>query len=448
MREENTLKTIFYVQPKYLASRVMSSFWFVPSLLTLCALFTAGALIGLDRFLQLEPNGSFGWLYSNSAEGARALLSTIAGSMITVTGVLLSAMIVVMTLASQQYGPRLVQNFIEDKASQTVIGCFVGCFIYSVIILKTIQTGEFVFIPHLSILGALLFTILCIALMLFFVHHLSSAIQVQAIMRRVYTKLTHEIDTLFPEDIGQAQESSNETEENKIKAAKASREITKKVEVTRSGYLQSIEHEKLLTICSQQDLFIHFQSTPGDFLINGAAVVEVYHSKKINDDLIEEIRSMFLIGTFPNCPQDIIFPIRQLEEIAIRALSPGINDPHTAIEAIDYLGSALAQLVERKQPSRLRFDDNQALRLVVQSPNFEEILRHAYQQIHHYGKDDVTIINKLFESLDSIQRRLEPTSNKRAVIDTFKSQILGKSLKSMRSEADQDIIQSAYNASE
>jgi uncharacterized membrane protein len=141
------VKNLFYHLPKQFVLIIVRSFWFVPAAIGAFALVAAILLNSLDRYLDLDPNGSFGWLYSNSPAGARALLSTISGSMITVTGVLLSAVIVVMSLASQQYGPRLVQNFIEDRTSQTVIGCFVGCFIYSVITLKTIQSGNYTFIP-------------------------------------------------------------------------------------------------------------------------------------------------------------------------------------------------------------------------------------------------------------------------------------------------------------
>ncbi len=441
---ENLLKKIFYQLPKYFVLNIARSFWFVPAILSISALFAAILLNALDRFLLLDPNGMLGWIFSNSPEGARSLLSIIAGSMITVTGVLLSAIIVVMTLASQQYGPRLVQNFIEDRVSQTVTGCFVGCFIYSVVTLKAIQVEPQPFIPHLTLLGALLFTILCMALMLFFVHHVSSAIQVQAIMRRVYLRLDLEIETLFPEGVGETRPPSKHTDPSIIETAKSERKHSTNITVTRSGYLQSIEHDALLELAEEHDLLILFETQPGDFLINGATIVEVRSAQPIDEALSNQIHHQFLIGTLPNCTQDILFPVRQLEEIAIRALSPGINDPRTAIEAIDYLASGLVKLVERKQPSDLRFGSSKQLRMLTQSPDFKDILVQAYRQIHHYGQTDVSIIEKLFSSLKTIRQRAPEDSEKSAVIAQFKDQLYQKSQTSITTECDRQLLQAVH----
>jgi len=263
-------------------------------------------------------------------------------------------------------------------------------------------------------------------------------------MRRVYMQLTDEIEILFPQRVGQpANETIVDTDEL-IDRLKSENPESMAVPISRSGYLQSIEDEKILAISMQKDLVILLKAAPGDFLINGANVAEILSKQPIPAEIAQNLENMFLIGTFPNCTQDILFPVRQLEEIAIRALSPGINDPHTAIEAIDYLASALAMLIKRDQPSALRLDIEDKARVIAQSPNFETILKQAYQQIHHYGQTDVTVVTKLFTALEAIKEHTENYPEKCALITSFKKQIYNKSKDSITSESDREIIRNSY----
>ncbi|WP_162071461.1 DUF2254 domain-containing protein [Lentimonas sp. CC4] len=427
--------------PRLFVLKVIHSFWFIPSLLAGASVLTSILLQSADRWLELEPSGSLSWLFTSSADGARSLLSTIAGSIITVTGVLLSAIIVVMTLASQQYGPRLVQNFINDRVGQIVIGCFVGCFVYSVLTLKSIQSGEIIFLPHLSILGALLYSLLCIALLIFFVQHLASSIQVQSIMRRVSLNLNAEIDHLFPEALGH--EPSDDVSQSKTDSKKAA--VSTEIKAHRSGYLQSIDYDQLMNLSKVNEFVIHLKAMPGEFLIHQATIAEL-ETKAAVEEPQETLKGCFIIGTYPTCDQDVLFPIRQLSEIAIRALSPGINDPHTAIEAIDYLASSLAQLINRDWPSQYRYDSDQALRITTRSPSFETILRQAYQQIHHYGLRDVTIVTRLLEVLATIAAQNTTATERIAVIRSFAHEICEKSSSTIEAQSDITAIKKTYHS--
>lgn len=423
----------------FLKQNILQAFWFIPAVFSLLALFATAALNWLDVYLALQSIPSLSWAYTKSPEGARALLSTIAGSSITVLGVILSTMIVVLTLASQQYGPRLVRNFIEDRPSQVVVGSFAGCFIYSLITLKSIRSADAASQPHLSILGAVLLAMACIGLLIYFVHHVSSEIQVQSIIRRVYKNLSDSINTLFPEGLGQ---EVDEVEEPSIDTDASSFDIV----ASRSGYIQTIDESSIVEVASVHDLVLQLKVRPGDFVVKDETLISVLEDKSLDEDTERSLRFCLLIGTFPTAAQDVRFPIGQLEEIAVRALSPGVNDPHTAIECLDYLTASIRQLSTRPWPKTQRYDGQQALRIVAEPLRFETLLRLAYQQIHHYGRADVTIVCEMLGDLGLVVERMEQHPQRKETLLNFAQEIYVKSRDTMAAESDRAKIKIAYEA--
>ncbi|MGE9297322.1 MAG: DUF2254 domain-containing protein, partial [Puniceicoccales bacterium] len=367
-------------------------------------------------------------------EGARSVLSTISGSMITVTGVILSTMIVVLTLASQQYGPRLVKNFIEDRPSQFVVGAFAGCFIYTVITLKNITSGGQDFVPHISVLVAVLLAMFCIGLMIFFVQHVASSIQVQSIMRRVYNDLNGAIDSLFPENLAEAHENPVSLEEALEKMDADGFSVTE-ITTANPGYVQLTHDADLIDLAVKHDLLIELKARPGTFLLRDAAYARVRSKGELGEQLQEDLRSVFIVGVFPTAQQDALFPIRQMEEIAIRALSPGINDPHTAEECIDYLTCAMRRLGKRDWPSSLRHDDKRELRVIAQPYNYETLLRQAFQQIHFSGREDISIVTKIVNSLNLIIASLPEESTRRQTAINFTQELIEESRHSLPFDA-------------
>lgn len=402
--------------------RIIRSFWLIPSLLAVAAIGGSFALNGLDHLVGpwLEENISA--LSSSSADGALTTLSTIAGSMITVTGVLLSTMVVVLTLTSQQYGPRLVKNFIEDRPCQFVIGFFAGCFIYCIITLKNVESSGVDFVPHISLAFAVLLAIVCIGLMIFFVQHISSAIQVQSIMRRVYRQLNSSIDQLFPEEIAHGNDGEPSLDDARASLRDHAKQTTN-ITAQSSEYLQFIQQDELMACLREHNLRAELRLLPGAFARQGAALLTVYGEAELDEETERELRGCFALGRFPTSAQDAMFPIRQLEEIAIRALSPGINDPHTAVECLDYLTSAMQRLSQRNWPSPLRRDDDGELRLIAEPYPFETMLRQAFQQIHFYGREDISIVNHVIHSLNHLASRLKTDHPHRAAITAFNREL-------------------------
>ncbi|WP_269542244.1 DUF2254 domain-containing protein [Cerasicoccus fimbriatus] len=398
--------------------RILQSFWFIPALLAGAAIVAAVGMNALDHAIGFNTSSKLAW-FMQTPEGARTILSTISGSIITVTGVLLSTMVVVLTLASQQYGPRLVQNFIEDRPSQFVIGTFCGCFIYNIITLKNVSSGDTSFVPNISVLFAVLFSLMCIGLMIYFVQHVASSIQVQSIMRRVYSDLNEAVDELFPEEV--ARPSTEEISVDDVRAQLEDGPAEGLIELSclRAGYLQFIRDSEILRLVEQHDLLLELCCLPGEFMVKGQALARVRCRRSLHDEAREKLLATFVIGTFPTHEQDVMFPIRQMEEIAIRALSPGINDPHTAEECIDYLACAFRVLATRPWPDTLRVGQDGQPRLITRTWSFEKLLRGAFQQTFFYGREDITIVRKVLIALNDIAETCEPGSDRRKTVTEF-----------------------------
>jgi uncharacterized membrane protein len=426
--------------------RITQSFWFIPTGLFLLSIFTALVLTGADHLLQIDQLEGVKWLYASNPEGARAVLSTIAGSMITVAGVLISATIVVLTLASQQYGPRLVKNFIEDRPSQIVIGSFAGCFIYSILIMRNIHSGEVDFVPHLSILVAVLAAVACIGMMIYFIHHISVAIQVQSIMERVHQDLDCLVDAVFPSDVAEPLKTQSTMPTDTVVNKYLNEKMTSPLLAKKPGYLQAIRSERLLEFATENSLTVKLQIQPGTFVIKNELICEIFSEEPLADEALATLLNCFVFGRFPTCEQDILFPISQLEEMALRALSPGINDPHTAIECIDYLATSLREIALRPFPSSYRADAQGELRMISPVHDFDKILRATFQQIHHYGREDVTVITRIFAALQKIGSDTTLSNERRDTLTLFTKELLDKSEATACCEGDKAMIRSAYRS--
>ncbi|WPJ97350.1 DUF2254 domain-containing protein [Coraliomargarita algicola] len=427
--------------------RITQSFWFIPAGLFLSAICIAFLLTGTDHLLGLHQRlQNFEWLVASSPDGARAVLSTIAGSMITVAGVLISTTIVVLTLASQQYGPRLVKNFIEDRPSQIVIGSFAACFIYSILIMRNIHSGEVEFVPHLSILVAVVAAVVCIGMMIYFIHHISVTIQVQSILERVHEDLSGLVHDIFPENLSKPLDTPAVVLEQEAVAASLQAKIASPITTPKPGYLQAVRSDRLLELAQTHALIVKLHVQPGTFLLQNEHVCQAFADEALCEDTAETLLSCFVFGRFPTSEQDLTFPIKQLEEMAIRALSPGINDPHTAIECIDYLATSLRAIAQRPFPSNYRADAEGALRLITPKHDFEKILRTAFQQIHHYGREDVNVVSRIFMALQKIGDDPALDGARRDSLTKFAKELLDKSEACASCEGDKQQIREAYQA--
>jgi uncharacterized membrane protein len=384
-----------------------SSFWFLPSLMATGAVLLAFAGVALDRSISDEWLRTHRWAYTGGAEGASAVLGTIAGSMITIAGVVFSLTLVALSLASSQFGPRLLRNFMRDTTNQVVLGTFVGTFLYCLLVLRTIRRAdEVAFVPHLSVSLGVLFAIASLGVLIYFIHHVSVSIQADEIVGRVGDELLLGIDRLYPAQDGDR--PAPERADIELPAT-FDREAVR-VPAPDDGYLQLLDLESLVALGAEIDVVIRVARRPGQYAVQGSPLAMVWPPDRASERVRERVAAAFVLGPRRTPAQDIEFSVDQLVEIAARAMSPGVNDPFTAMTCVDRLGSAMCRLVRRELPSPYRWDGAHRLRVVTQPVTFPELADAAFNQIRQYARSSAAVTMRLLDTLAGIAgvaRRLE-----------------------------------------
>ena len=399
----------------HLWSRLRASYWFVPALMAAAAFALALGTISIDRRWGEEL--SFAWI-SLDAASARVFLSTVAGSMITVAGVTFSITMVALTLASSQFGPRLLESFMRDRGNQVVLGTFVATFLYCLLVLRVLRLGESATVPEVALSTALLLTLGSLAVFIYFIHHAAVSIQVQTLVSGVAEELEEALDRLLHEegDGGPSDEGDPSTirrvcEEGEVVAA------------ADSGYVDEVEADRLAEQAVRHSLVVVCLQKPGRFVIAGTPLLRVTTADGgaggdgggIAEDVAERLRHAVPL-TPRRRPGNVEFLISQLVEVAVRALSPGINDPFTAINCIDLLGAGLARFAHRPPPRPLRHDAEQRLRVALPEVALPDLLDAAYDQIRQYGRGSAAVTLRLLERLADLASRAAPGDDLDAVL--------------------------------
>ena len=322
------------------------------------------------------------------------MLSTIAGSMITVAGVTFSITIVALTLASQQFGPRLLRSFLRDLGNQIVLGTFVSTFVYCLLVLRTVRgTDDTQFVPHLAVTLGVVLAMLSLGVLIFFIHHVSTSIQASQIIARVAADLEASVTRLFPDRLGEGRrEPPPATTQSPADFEDRGRAVLS----STSGYVQAIDGERLLSVASEFELVLRVEAGPGQFVRTGTPLARV-RSESDDAQVSDRIRAAFIIGSARTPTQDPLFFVEQLVEMAVRALSPGINDPGTALLCIDRLGAALCQMAGRETPSRYRIDDDGALRVIAAPLTFSRFADTCFVEIRRYGRSSPSVTLRLLD---------------------------------------------------
>lgn len=380
--------------------RVRSSYWFLPSVMAIASAFIALATVTIDRSTGTDWMQDFVFIWSGGAEGARELLSTLAGSAISVAGVTFSITIVAFSLASSQFGSRVLYNFMRDPGNQIVLGTFVSTFIFCLLVLRTVRSEDFGdFVPHLSITVAILFAIANIGVLIYFFHHVSETVQASYIIRQIAGELQKQTDQVFPSLIGQ--EADDPAPQDSIPG-----DFDTRFAVLRShgnGYLQVIDNKSLIHVCQKNDLMMRLLVRPGAFLISQEPIAYLYPEDHLDDELEKALIDVFLVGKQQTYQQNIEYSIQQMVEIAVRSLSDAVNDPFTTIMCINWLGAMLAALIENGFPSPYRFDSNGDLRVVVDQPvTFQGIADLIFNPIRQQADDQTIVYLHLLETITGL----------------------------------------------
>jgi uncharacterized membrane protein len=318
--------------------------------------------------------------------------------MITIAGTVFSMTLVALSLASSQLGPRLLRNFMRDTANQVVLGTFIATFVYCMLVLRTIRrAGDAPFVPHLSVSVGVLFALLSLGVLIYFIHHVSVSIQADNVVSRVFDELIDGIDSQYPDPVEGPQDAVVRPAAAVLPTA--FERDARPVVAARDGYLQSVNADALLTLATEEDLVLRVEHRPGHYFVKGAPQLLAWPSERVTDEIAERIHAAVVLGDARTQIQDITFGIDQIVEIAVRALSPGINDPFTAKTCVDRLASVLSRLARRRMPSGERLDEQGRLRVVSSEVTFAACLDAAFDPIRRHARPSVAVTLRLLEAI-------------------------------------------------
>ncbi|MBS9405542.1 DUF2254 domain-containing protein [Halomonas sp. TRM85114] len=392
-----------------------TGFWFVPTLMAVGAFGLAIIALNLDAGLSEEKARQF-WLHSGGPEDARNLLSTVFSSMVTMATLVISITMVVLTLAASQLGPRLVRNFMGDLRTQLVFGIFLMTIIYCLLVLRTLNSElDISAVPHIAVtLGTALALINLFAL-LFFIHILARSIISDTAIRRVDRDLRNAISRLLPTVVDGQPLVERPTADDALPADFEERAAP--LWLSGEGYVQAIEYERLVEIACRHKAIVRLDLRAGHFVIRGSHKADIYPASLLGPDLATEIEGAILVGEERTPVQDLEFSMRHLVEIAVRALSPGINDPFTANAVIDRLGAALSELMRRNLQTEVFCDAASVVRVVGRASSFRGFVDVAFHQIRQAGASHPAVIIQMLSIIVRLAINVRLSSQRDALFD-------------------------------
>lgn len=375
--------------------------WPVPALGVVLAVGLGGTLPLLDEALagQLPPAVS-AWLFGGGPEAARAMLQAVSGSLITVTSLTFSLTVVTLQLASSQFSPRLLRTFSADRVVHLTLALFLATFAYALTVLRSIRTREDdggAFVPELSVTVAFWLAIGSVVGLVLFLAHLARELRVETMLFRVHAETNETIDAVFPEPEGE------------LAAIPEAPARAARVEASTSGFLTGLDEEALFKAAFSAGAVVRIDREPGSSLIRGVPVATVWSldrgsppAGEVLDTLSERINAAVMTGHERTSVQDVGFGFRQLVDVASRALSPGINDPTTAVHALGHLSSLLCRLAGREPGPRTVADEEGRVRVVLSLPRMSDLLDLALRQPRLYGSKDPLVMARMLELVGEV----------------------------------------------
>jgi uncharacterized membrane protein len=370
---------------------LLQSLGFVPGLITAVFAALGIVLVEIDRGIDVE---GIAWVFQGDGSAARTVLSVIAGSLITVAGLTFSMTMVVLQLASSQFSPRVLRTFFGDRITQITIGTYVGTFVYSLLVLRAVGSfDDSGFVPRLSVTVATLFGIAAVVLLIVFLHHVSQMVQVSHVTASIARATLTRTDALFPEPFVEGDDGDDGRALEHWRAGGPGGRVPSE----RPGFVQRVAVDELARALEGRADRVAMLVCPGDFVGPGDAIAEIWPPRAA-DDCAGPVQSAVAIEDERDLDQDVDFGLRQLADIALRAVSPGINDPTTAVTCIAYMRSVLARLAERADPRGVEHFDEHDITVAVRHRRFVEHLD-MLLQISRRAADDGWVTGSLLQAL-------------------------------------------------
>jgi uncharacterized membrane protein len=329
---------------------------------------------------------------------AQVILAAIAASMMTVVSIVFAILLMTLTLASMQFSPRIIVSFARDRVTQGTLGIFLGTFSYCVAALPAARSVPQPFAPVLTVLGAMLLALACVAWLLFFIHHISQAISVNHIVEKIAGETEAIIDEIMPEARRPGRMPEAPGSEPTEREAAVSSAV--------SGYVRFIDIGRLVFLARSYGVRIRIARRVGHFVPAGIPLLTVSKGDRLSPARRAELRAAFDLGPTRTLQQDVEFGVLQIVDIALRAISPAVNDPSTAISCVDQLSRILIRFASREEPASLLYDPPGMLRVSMLWPDFDRLVDAAFDQIRLYARADVAVSLRMLRALGDVARTI------------------------------------------
>lgn len=389
------------IKLRHALASLRSTYWFIPALMAGAAGILGLVSVQVDRYLANRYVDELAWVYAGGAEGARAVLGVVAGSVMSTAGVTFSITIAALSLASTQLGPRLLHTFMRDVANQVVLGTFIATFVFCLLVLRTIQGDDDGgrFVPALSVTAGVGLGLASLGVLIFFIHHVAVSIQAPNVVAGVGRELARHVERAFPAPDPARPAPAAATLPADFDARAAP------VDSGTDGYLQALDEDALVKIAARTGMLLMVELRPGQFVAEGAALVRAWPPESMDAGRAREIRSRFVLGTQRTAEQDVEFAVDQLAEVAVRALSPAINDPFTAIACLDWLGAGLCRAARGRTPPTRLADAGGTVRVIYRNGyTFTGLIDAAFNQIRQFGSRSPAVMLRMLETIEAVVR--------------------------------------------
>ncbi len=412
--------------------QLSQQFWFIPALMTVLALVLAECGITLEERVGV-PDG-LNFLYGGGESGARSVLAAVAGSSIGVAGTVFSITIAALSYAAGSMGPRLLDNFVKDRGNQVTLGIFIATFTFSLYTLRAVTGSDSnPFVPHYNVSAAMGLALMCIAALVYYLAHVTASINMTHVINLLRDDLTR---TLEQATQGRAHASEPGLQSDSPLPNEAFWQSGEALRTPKGGYLQLVDLESLLQQVEQADVTLRLSVRVGDYVFPNTVIAHGVPR------LPPKVLAALTLGNQRTTGQDLEYSVRQLSEVAVRALSPGTNDPTTAIDVIDRFGDALCTLHDREWHSGVWVQRGR-LRLVMRQTDFGGLLDSMFRMIRQYGKDSPAVGIHLLEVLTQVASTLSDPARQSQLkrhADLIREDALGK----VSNSADRSDLEQCY----
>jgi uncharacterized membrane protein len=377
-----------------------TNLWLIPTLEVVGAVFLFWITYTVDRAAYDGDLKLPFWVHNGTSDASRQILTALAAAVITVIGVVFSVILVALTLASTQFGPRMLRNFMRDRGTQWTLGTFVGTFVYAILALISIGPGKHGdFVPHLSITMTLVLSVVDVGLLIYFIHHIAIQIQLPQVIASIAGDVTQAIEAESPLPFA-GTECGPSLEELLARMGEEPGVVT----ATGSGYLQYVRHSTLVRIATDADAVIHLEHRPGHFLVAGRTLAVVWPPAAA-PGVAKALRRSHISGPYRSLTQDISFGIDQLVEIATRALSSAINDTFTALTCIDWIGDCLRKVALGWRPQVVHRDDQGYIRVITTQATYDRLVQRSFEKIRQASAAMPSIMIRELDALTEVMEQ-------------------------------------------